>query len=335
MRVPRHRPVPSRPVPDPYRPAAPDPRSPGAAPSGTDRKGTDPQARVSQARSRGTGAASDPFQPERYRPERRGADAERGTAQRRAPAHSAGPYETGPYDTGRYGAGPYEHRLRLTPDRAGRPPAGAFPECGSFCRPVRGRRGRGWRLAVPRDRPARPEGRQAAARARRTRRSIHRWGLALAGAPSWAWAAGCSSAAAAPRPSSPIPSSRASSRVSSGGPQRLHRRESGTLSQYLPGKRTVAAPASLDGGSASLCSWTLDAAPVYRLLNVQATAYAPNGLASETAAPLSAAIDGYDQALQQKMNPARARACPRRPSPGSRISAVRRSPRTRRPARPG
>ncbi|MGP8000267.1 MAG: hypothetical protein ACLPKI_23555 [Streptosporangiaceae bacterium] len=76
-----------------------------------------------------------------------------------------------------------------------------------------------------------------------------------------------------------------------------------TLSQYLPGKRTIASPSSLDGGAASLCSWTLDARPVYRLLNVQVQAYAPNGLASGDGSATNAAIDGYAQARQQKTSP--------------------------------
>jgi hypothetical protein len=84
-----------------------------------------------------------------------------------------------------------------------------------------------------------------------------------------------------------------------------------TLSQYLPGKRMVAAPASLDGGAASLCTWTLDARPVYRLLNVQAQAYAPNGLASGDGSATNAAIDGYAQALQQKTNPPKKTQLPR------------------------
>ena len=84
-----------------------------------------------------------------------------------------------------------------------------------------------------------------------------------------------------------------------------------TLNQYLPGKRTVASPASLDGGAASLCSWTLDARPVYRLLNVQAQAYSPNGLASGDGSATNAASDGYAQALQQKTTPAKKTQLPK------------------------
>ena len=45
--------------------------------------------------------------------------------------------------------------------------------------------------------------------------------------------------------------------------------------------------------------------PVYRLLNVQAQAYSPNGLASGDGSATNAAIDGYAQALRQKINPPR------------------------------
>ena len=84
-----------------------------------------------------------------------------------------------------------------------------------------------------------------------------------------------------------------------------------TLGQYLPGKRVVASPNSLDGGEASLCSWTLDQRPLYRLLNVQVQAYSPNGLASGDGSATFAAIDGYASALQQKTRPAKATRLPK------------------------
>jgi len=84
-----------------------------------------------------------------------------------------------------------------------------------------------------------------------------------------------------------------------------------TLGQYLPGKRVVASPNSLDGGEASLCSWTLDQRPLYRLLNVQVQAYTPNGLASGDGSATFAAIDGYASALQQKTRPAKATHLPK------------------------
>jgi hypothetical protein len=84
-----------------------------------------------------------------------------------------------------------------------------------------------------------------------------------------------------------------------------------TLNQYLPGKRVVASPNSLDGGEASLCSWTLDHTPLYRLLNVQVQAYTPNGLASGDGSATFAAIDGYTAALRQKTSPPKATHLPK------------------------
>jgi hypothetical protein len=78
-----------------------------------------------------------------------------------------------------------------------------------------------------------------------------------------------------------------------------------TLGQYLPGHRRMIAPHSLDGSAQSLCTWTLDAPPVYRVLEVTAQAYAPSGLASGNGSATFAATDAYQQALQAKRHPAR------------------------------
>jgi hypothetical protein len=78
-----------------------------------------------------------------------------------------------------------------------------------------------------------------------------------------------------------------------------------TLGQYLPGKPRVVVPHSLDGSAQSLCNWTLDAAPVYRVLEVSAQAYAPNALASGDGSATFAAEDAYQQALQVMQHPAR------------------------------
>jgi hypothetical protein len=78
-----------------------------------------------------------------------------------------------------------------------------------------------------------------------------------------------------------------------------------TLGQYLPGSRRVVAPHSLDGKAQSLCNWTLDAAPVYRVLEVSVQAYAPSGLATGNGSATSAATDAYQQALQAKRHPAK------------------------------
>lgn len=80
---------------------------------------------------------------------------------------------------------------------------------------------------------------------------------------------------------------------------------SATLGQYLPGNRRMVAPHSLDGGAQSLCNWTLDAAPVYRVLQVSVQAYAPSALATGNGSGTSAATDAYQQALQVKQHPAK------------------------------
>jgi hypothetical protein len=56
-----------------------------------------------------------------------------------------------------------------------------------------------------------------------------------------------------------------------------------TLSQYLPdsSKVVVAAP-PLNSGTNSQCSWTMDAAPTYRVLEVQVEAYTPSALVANT-----------------------------------------------------
>ncbi|HYZ53243.1 MAG TPA: hypothetical protein VE733_06995, partial [Streptosporangiaceae bacterium] len=84
-----------------------------------------------------------------------------------------------------------------------------------------------------------------------------------------------------------------------------------TLGAYLPGKRSVAAPPALDGALDSQCDWIVDHPPTYRLLRLDIQAYAPNGLASGDGSATFAAIDAYDQALQQKEHPAASSGAPR------------------------
>lgn len=199
----------------------------------------------------------------------------------------------------RRGGPPRPDRLDR-PDRPGRPP----------------RPGQGYRAAEysppPDDDDAlpaprvRPRGRQAAARARRAHRRIYLWGGVLVAAV----VVGGGLYLLLGRGNQPAKQPDAMVTTFLPGefqstPNACTAVSAATLDQYLPGKRTVASPASLDGGAASLCSWTLDARPVYRLLNVQAQAYSPNGLASGDGSATNAAIDGYAQALRQKINPPR------------------------------
>jgi hypothetical protein len=65
-----------------------------------------------------------------------------------------------------------------------------------------------------------------------------------------------------------------------------------TLSQYLPGKLNQAAP-PLNSGANTECTWTLDQAPTYRVLEVQFQAYSPSGLASGNGSATFAAEDAY------------------------------------------
>ena len=85
---------------------------------------------------------------------------------------------------------------------------------------------------------------------------------------------------------------------------------SATLSQYLPGKRRVVAPRSLNGSAQSLCNWTLDAPPLYRVLEVNAQAYTPSGLATGNGSATNAAIDAYQQVLATMRHPLRATHLP-------------------------
>ena len=86
---------------------------------------------------------------------------------------------------------------------------------------------------------------------------------------------------------------------------------SATLNQYLPGKRRVVAPHSLNGNAQSLCTWTLDAPPLYRVLEVNLQAYSPSGLATGNGSATNSASDAYQQALQTLRHPLRATHLPR------------------------
>jgi hypothetical protein len=78
-----------------------------------------------------------------------------------------------------------------------------------------------------------------------------------------------------------------------------------TLNQYLPGNRRTVTPRSLYGSAQSLCDWTLDAKPLYRVLQVTVRSYAPSGLASGNGSATFAAKDAYQQAGLQKTHPGR------------------------------
>jgi hypothetical protein len=83
----------------------------------------------------------------------------------------------------------------------------------------------------------------------------------------------------------------------------------GTLRAYLPGKPKVVAP-PLNGGLESQCSWTLDAAPVYRVVELDVHAYSPSGLASGDGSATFAAIDAFAEAEQAKQAPGKKSGIP-------------------------
>jgi hypothetical protein len=83
-----------------------------------------------------------------------------------------------------------------------------------------------------------------------------------------------------------------------------------TVRRSLPGQAKVAAPLQIGGSAQSVCDWTVDQPPVYRLLQLDLLAYAPNGLASGDGSATSAAVDAYNSAEQALRNPPKDSADP-------------------------
>lgn len=77
-----------------------------------------------------------------------------------------------------------------------------------------------------------------------------------------------------------------------------------TLAQYLPGGQPHIAAPPLNGGADSQCTWTLDNIPVYRVIEVDVSAFSPSGLASGDGSATFAAIDAYAQDEQVMAKPA-------------------------------
>jgi hypothetical protein len=86
-----------------------------------------------------------------------------------------------------------------------------------------------------------------------------------------------------------------------------------TVQQYLPGKAKQASPLAVNGAAESACNWTIDKAPVYRLMELNMLAYAPNGLASGDGSATFAAMDAYAATLQNMQNPPKHSPDPRAP----------------------
>ena len=84
-----------------------------------------------------------------------------------------------------------------------------------------------------------------------------------------------------------------------------------TVRQYLPGKVGQSSPLPVSGAAESACNWTVDQPPVYRLMELNMLAYAPNGLASGNGSATFAAIDAYDSTLQGIGDPPKRSPAPR------------------------
>jgi hypothetical protein len=76
-----------------------------------------------------------------------------------------------------------------------------------------------------------------------------------------------------------------------------------TVQRFLPGQVKVASPLPVGGSAESACNWNIDRAPVYRLVELNLLAYAPNGLASGNGSATSAAIDAYAVSLRNTEHP--------------------------------
>jgi len=84
-----------------------------------------------------------------------------------------------------------------------------------------------------------------------------------------------------------------------------------TVQHYLPGQVKQASPLPINGSAGSACDWTVDHAPVYRLLELNLLAYAPSGLATGNGSATQAATDAYSQTRQTLQDPASNSAQPK------------------------
>ena len=84
-----------------------------------------------------------------------------------------------------------------------------------------------------------------------------------------------------------------------------------TLNQYLPGTRARAVSALGGSRTESQCTWTLDARPLYRVLEVTAQSFAPSLLATGNGSATFSAIDSYGDTQQSLAGPAKATHLPK------------------------
>jgi hypothetical protein len=169
--------------------------------------------------------------------------------------------------------------------------------------------------APPRDEPRAPGGRVLGGRARAAARRRRRWLVMIAGLV--VVAGGVTAAIVVPGGPGPAP-------VTPDGlittfqpgelqtvPDACGTVPAATVQHYLPGQVKQASPLPIDGSAGSACDWTIDHAPVYRLLELNLLAYAPSGLASGDGSATYAAIDAYSQTLQTLQDPPRRSAEPK------------------------
>jgi hypothetical protein len=202
------------------------------------------------------------------------------------------------------GPGRRERRPPGPPDagdgRAGRRPVAPYPEADD----AEDWPQEGW--------TGRNRGRQAATRARKSRRRL----IALAGLVVVAAVVVLGVLGKLPFQSkpAPAPSSSLVTTYQKGEfrtvPNACNEISSATLSQYLPGK--VAEVSQALGSSAqSQCTWTLDNRPVFRVLQAGSQAYAPSLLSSGNGSATSGAIDAYGLELQSLQHPAKNTRAPK------------------------
>jgi hypothetical protein len=176
------------------------------------------------------------------------------------------------------------------------PDADAYEDTGDDGTFGPARSGGGWR---PR--------RAVVTRARKARRKIYIWGgVALAAAFT---AFGVITIV---RPAAPAPRHDGFVTTYQPGdfravPNACHAIPVATLGQYLPGAWSRAVSASLGGSrTESQCTWTLDASPLFRVLEVTAQAFAPSLLATGNGSATFSAMDSFGAARQALADPPKA-----------------------------
>ena len=146
--------------------------------------------------------------------------------------------------------------------------------------------------------------RAVATRARKARRKIYTWGgvaIAVAFIAAGAWHF-FGPKAAVPRHSNFVTTYQPGDFRSV--PNACQAIPAATLDQYLPGTRARVVSASLGASSTgSQCTWTLDARPLFRVLEVTAQAYGPSLLATGNGSATFSAIDSFAVARQGLASP--------------------------------